>query len=232
MAIVPSPSPQKPKWIARLIERFCYSVAFRLLPRNAKFKLIHKFNLWASDESVSGPGSELARTNVVRTFLNQFIQEQGIRTVLDIPCGDFNWMQHVNLQGVSYLGGDIVPGLISENLSRHGKDNQHFAVIDITTDTLPTVDLIIVRDLFIHFHSANTLKALEAIVQSGSKFLLTTTWPDSVENLEIRDGYNFNINLELPPFNLPSPLVMLEEARDANSNRNCMGLWEISSIAH
>jgi hypothetical protein len=39
--------------------------------------------------------------------------------LLDIPCGDFNWMKLLNL-GVDYIGADIVGELIAENRRRFG----------------------------------------------------------------------------------------------------------------
>jgi hypothetical protein len=43
------------------------------------------------------------------TLLRQF----EIHSLLDLPCGDFNWMQHVDLQGIKYTGGDIVEALVA-----------------------------------------------------------------------------------------------------------------------
>ena len=28
--------------------------------------------------------------------------------MLDVPCGDFRWMAHVDLSGIIYIGGDII----------------------------------------------------------------------------------------------------------------------------
>ena len=93
--------------------RTFYSVIFKIVPRNIKFKLIHKFNLWASNESISGPGSEISNTKAVVKFLNNFIKEQNIKSILDIPCGDFNWMQTVDLSGIKYIGGALFKRIAS-----------------------------------------------------------------------------------------------------------------------
>lgn len=37
----------------------------------------------------------------------------GVRSVLDIPCGDFFWFKEIKLDLDSYIGGDIVAPLIT-----------------------------------------------------------------------------------------------------------------------
>src|SRR5262249_48072014 len=46
-------------------------------------------------ESVCGPGSSLSQTDEIRRMLPLLISETGTRSFLDAPCGDFNWMRHV-----------------------------------------------------------------------------------------------------------------------------------------
>ena len=40
----------------------------------------------------------------VTAELGELIRELGITSVVDAPCGDFNWMQDVDLAGASYWG--------------------------------------------------------------------------------------------------------------------------------
>jgi hypothetical protein len=40
------------------------------------------------------------------------MEAHDVKSLLDIPCGDFHWMRRVNLQGLSYVGADIVRELI------------------------------------------------------------------------------------------------------------------------
>lgn len=60
------------------------------------FDDIHRNNHWKSPLSASGPGSELAETEEVRALLPGLVAELGIRTLLDVPCGDFSWMKQWN----------------------------------------------------------------------------------------------------------------------------------------
>ena len=40
----------------------------------------------------------LENTKNIRIELQKFIDEQNIKTILDIPCGDFYWMSKMNLE--------------------------------------------------------------------------------------------------------------------------------------
>ena len=60
--------------------------------------------------------------------------------MLDIPCGDFYWMNRVDRGDVNYLGADIVRDLIRENKRKYEKNGLRFQTLNLITDRLPTVD--------------------------------------------------------------------------------------------
>lgn len=72
------------------------------------FSDIFKSNDWNNDESVSGVGSSLSNTKTIIIKLPLLFEKYQIKSVLDAPCGDFNWMQNVNKSRINYIGGDIV----------------------------------------------------------------------------------------------------------------------------
>ena len=69
-----------------------------------RFERIHETNLWGADTSVSGVGSELAATAAIRERLPALLQERGVRSMLDAPCGDHRWMASVALDLDLYVG--------------------------------------------------------------------------------------------------------------------------------
>jgi hypothetical protein len=77
-----------------------------------KFTIIYERNAWGGAESVSGSGSSLRMTQNVRNSLPSLIETFAVKSIFDAPCGDFNWMKLINLQNISYIGGDIVKPLI------------------------------------------------------------------------------------------------------------------------
>src|SRR5258706_16364614 len=64
------------------------------------FREIYRQNEWADPQSVSGTGSNVQSTVVVRAALQHLLTERRISTLLDAPCGDFNWMRLADLRSV------------------------------------------------------------------------------------------------------------------------------------
>jgi hypothetical protein len=57
----------------------------------------------------------------VRAALPRLMGELRLRALLDVPCGDLNWMCAVVLVGIEYVGADVVPALIETNTARYGR---------------------------------------------------------------------------------------------------------------
>jgi hypothetical protein len=72
-----------------------------LRPRRQIFADVCDSQAWRSAESGSGTGSEVAVTAPVRDALPELLRRLGIKTMLDAPCGDWNWMRLVELPDVS-----------------------------------------------------------------------------------------------------------------------------------
>ena len=69
---------------------------------------------------------------VIRRELPALLRDVGAESLLDAPCGDFNWMRYTELGSVKYIGADVVPSLITRNEERYGRDDRKFMVLDIT----------------------------------------------------------------------------------------------------
>lgn len=209
------------------------AVAYRkvrraLRPRRAGvraiFADIYRRNGWGDVESVSGRGSTLAHTEAVRRELPRLLRELGARSLLDAPCGDFNWMRRVELEGVEYVGADVVPEMIQRNRREYGGPGRQFVVLDVTRDALPRADVILCRDCLIHLSFGHALAALDNFRRSGSPYLLATTHTSVTENADTETGGWRSLNLELPPFNLPPPERLIVEHPSVGK---CLGLWRL-----
>ncbi len=157
-----------------------------------------------------------------------------IVSVLDIPCGDFNWMQRVDLSKIDYVGADIVEELIKNNIEQHKKqENLKFIVLNLIRDPLPKSDMIIVRDCLVHFSYEDINRAIKNIKSSDSKYLLTTTFTSYHSNHDIVTGYWRPLNLQEKPFNFPSPMLVINE-NYAEGNGGylvkSMALWDIAEV--
>ena len=119
------------------------------------------------------PGLILKRPGWSDSRCTKVIDQYGIKTMLDIPCGDWFWMQHVDLSNVRYTGADIVEKIIQQN-QQYAGENIFFRYLDLLSDELPKNDLVFCRDCLVHFSYEDVGKALENLTRSGSKYLLTT----------------------------------------------------------
>lgn len=170
-----------------------------------KFDEIYKNNIWKDGESKSGIGSELKYTKQLREELPKLIAKYKISSIVDAPCGDFHWMQHVLQEvDVQYTGMDIVGAMIADNNARYKTAGIQFEMADICSDKLPNSDLLIVRDCLFHlsFHDINAF--LKNIKKTDYKYLLTTTHlveDQPIENLDIVTSGFRSIDLYTAPFN-------------------------------
>jgi hypothetical protein len=196
------------------------------------FTEIYKKNAWGDAESVSGPGSNLAQSKIIRAELPGLMRELGARTVMDIPCGDYYWMREVQLDVDRYVGADVVEDLVEDNRRRYGNNKTEFVRLDITRDKLPQVDMVICRDLLVHFNYRHILRSIQNIKKSESKYLLTTTFVGHDKNEDIITGEWRPINLVKLPFNFPDPIKIIDENYAIGRSRKSLGLWKISDLLY
>lgn len=206
---------------------------FKGLTIEKTFKLIKENNHWGDDESVSGTGSNLSQTKDVIYSLQKLIKEYRITSVLDIPCGDFNWMKEMDLEDVSYTGADIVSEIIDNNLENYQTDKVNFETLDLTADKLPEVDLVLCRDCLVHFSYRNIYKAILNLKKSNSKYLLMTSFVETSDNFNIVTGNWRKLNFLIKPFCFPKPdLIIIENCteRDDSFNDKALCLWKLSEL--
>ncbi|MFD4999082.1 class I SAM-dependent methyltransferase [Streptomyces buecherae] len=164
------------------------------------------------DVSRSGSGSSLNQTAALRRELPDLISRLGVRSLLDVPCGDFHWMSHVELGVDTYLGADVVPEVVERNQQRFARPGRAFRVLDITRSPLPRVDLVFSRDCLVHFGDADVRAALDNVRRSGSTYFATTTFTGRTSNAaDIETGGWRSLNLCRAPFSLPAPLHVIDE---------------------
>ena len=173
------------------------------------FQKIYDNNKWQNEESRSGSGSTLKYTENLRNELPKIINQFEIKSILDAPCGDFNWMKKILPKlNVDYIGGDIVPTLIKINSSNYSSTNVKFIPLDITKDKLPNTDLMICRDCLFHLSYEYINNFFKNFAKSNIKYLLTSTHINNgFKNRNIKVGAFRPIDLFLEPFNLPNSVL-------------------------
>lgn len=199
-----------------------------------RFTYIYKRNVWGSKESRSGVGSDLSYTANLRHELPTIIDALSIHSIFDAPCGDFNWMkQLLGTVNVRYVGGDIVLPLVQKLQAEYGGSRVSFTHLDITKGAFPRVDMMLCRDCLFHLSYKDTWAFFDRFLESGIKFLLTTTFDNSVGNIvnrDIRTGDFRPIDLTSEPYNLPrNPLRVIEDWQPPHLKRY-MNLWSRDQV--
>lgn len=198
------------------------------------FEDIYKYQKWGyNNGTLSGPGSTVSVTTQLRKDLQCLCKEYDIKTFIDAPCGDCTFTSQIPWSdlGINYVGCDIVSDLIVANQSKipTGK----FYHLDITKDKLPEGDVIMVRDCLFHLSYDLIKQALTNIYNSNIKYLLSTTFLDHKTNKDIVTGGWRTINLETSPFNLPPPMIYLQDYYpDRQFHDKRLAVWKINELYH
>jgi hypothetical protein len=215
---------------------YCSATMEPIVNNNADvFTDIFQNKVWGRGESVSGSGSQLNRTRHLRAELPLLLNDLNIKSVLDLPCGDFNWMRFVELNDISYVGGDIVLDLVERNRTLYATPNRQFKCIDIISSSLPKADAVLCRDCLVHLPHADIFAALRNICESGALYLLTThfTFRSVPANDEIAAGQWRRLNLELAPFYWPPPQRYIVEGCDEQGGLyadKSLAVWPVDQI--
>jgi hypothetical protein len=198
-----------------------------------RFERIYSTNLWSDPESRSGVGSTLDSTRVLRAELPIALRGLQARVLLDVPCGDFTWMEHVDLSGVAYIGGDIVPSIIAENRRLHARNSRNFVELDLTRDALPDADVLLCRDGLVHLSFANIRGVLTNVARSKIRFVLMTSFPGRRNNYDVADGDWRPLDFQAPPFSFPEPrLTIVEKCEEEGGSYSDKSLlaWRVNDL--
>ncbi|HEX3376787.1 MAG TPA: class I SAM-dependent methyltransferase, partial [Candidatus Acidoferrales bacterium] len=167
----------------------------------------------------------------VRKDLPNLLAALSARSILDIPCGDFQWMKDVNLGIERYIGADIVLPLIETNRREFG-DRGEFLHLDLLRDRLPSVDIIFCRDCLVHLSFKEIHLALQNVKRVSPKYFVTTTFPFQQKNYDTVTPYWRALNMCLSPFNFPEPVHLIKDFSDTQQNDQgkYLGVWGIEQV--
>ncbi|MCB1001361.1 MAG: class I SAM-dependent methyltransferase [Acidimicrobiales bacterium] len=191
-----------------------------------RFDYIYEHGIWSGDVAPpSGLGSSLAATEGLRAELPALLDELGVRSLLDLGCGDYTWMQTLSLD-VEYHGVDVSARVIEQNRRDHPE--VRFSVLDATSDEIPRADAVLCREVLFHLSLADSLRVIDNLRRSGSTYLLTTSDDSSSVNADIVSGDFRPINLCRAPFDFPAPIARIDDAAISKSRH--LGVWRIDSL--
>jgi hypothetical protein len=214
-------------WLRKFfISRFIQKYLNQNFVRKFIFYLIYKTNHWNRYQKinknnilVSGPGSipgSIQTKNIIDN-LDSFIKKNNIKSILDMPCGDFSWMQDLIKKNnyINYTGYDIVEDIIFYNNKKYSKNNISFFCKDIVNETnFNNFDLVFIRDFFIHIDYVSINKILDNIKRSKVKFIACSNNNNAINNKDIAVGQHRKINLTIEPFYMNEIFYAFSEGVD------------------
>lgn len=175
--------------------------------------------------NVTGASSILGTTEL-RDKIVELFARHNISSIFDAGCNDCNWIKTIG-QYVQYQGGDISLAMVADAWSRH--PDLDIILHDVTTDPIPNVDLLFVRDVTIHLNNQDRRRLWDNWYRSNVPWILITHNTLVDQNIDFDysiEKFPFSaVNWQITPWNFPAPL---EQVIDNNSNN--MSLWHRSQF--
>ena len=190
---------------------------YRDLSIQQTFQTIYRTRTWnrtwgdAGTPFCSGMGSIGPASENYCNLVVKFIQENGIRRIVDLGCGDFVVGKRiVDATDVEYTGIDVVPELIEHHNQTSQNSRTHFQCADITKDSLPDADLCLVRQVLQHLSNREAGDALvncrrfrRVMVSEDVPVRPKSFNRDKTHGPDVRGHYGSGIYVDQPPFSLP-----------------------------
>ena len=193
-----------------------------------RFREAYGSRAWVTADgqlSLSGLGSEASATRSVVEALPALLGSLGCDTLLDVGCGDWNWMREVRLP-CDYIGIDIVPEVVEAN-RRYERAGVEFKVSDAIQGPLPVADVVLCREVLFHLSFRDGLAVL-ANIRAAGKWLLATSDTVIWFNSDIATGDFRRINLERAPYRLPRPRAVITD--DSVCRGRALALWATGDL--
>jgi SAM-dependent methyltransferase len=169
------------------------------------FEKVYATNEWGHG---SGEGSAPKHTRGYVKFLQQFLKQYQIRSVVDMGCGDWQFSRFIDWTGIHYRGYDLVRSVIENNQKHFAKPGIEFFRYEGNFDELPQADLLITKDVLQHLSQENIMRFLPTINRYPRCLITNCVNPHGPTlNKDIQDGEFRYLDLRLPPFGVTAEEV-------------------------
>jgi SAM-dependent methyltransferase len=172
-------------------------------------------------ETACGYGSTLEATEAVRGGLRRMLDTLGVKSLIDAPCGDGNWIKEIDLTDIVYSGMDLSANNVELAREAALPAWQH----DILREDLPYADAILCRDFLQHLPTPQVVRALKNFRHSGALWLIATCYENDLNDDIAEVGEFRPLNLMASPFDFPAPYLRIDE----NPTRppHFLGAWRL-----
>ena len=161
------------------------------------FETIYRKSVWASG-SGGGSNPEFVKTYV--SYVQTFLKQYSIRSVVDLGCGDWRFSRLIDWDGIKYVGIDVVNSVIEANKQKYQSSNVDFFKANILDqpESIPGADLLLIKDVLQHLSNTNVSRILS--VANRYKYVLITN-DFASKNIDCNNGDTRPIDISKAPFN-------------------------------
>jgi SAM-dependent methyltransferase len=117
-ALVKTYAPAPIRAMVRRLRREIRWTRDRRLPVREVFRKAYEKHQWGrghTDGFYSGMGSDVIPARAYADNIRRYIEREGIRSIVDLGCGDYRVASLLSSDDVQYVGVDIVEEVISAN---------------------------------------------------------------------------------------------------------------------
>jgi SAM-dependent methyltransferase len=170
------------------------------------FESVYRDGRWGFG---SGHGSLPRTTRSYREFLEEFLVANGIESVVDYGCGDWQFSRLIDWHGASYVGVDIVPAVIERNRELYVRPGVSFVVTPDDPAMLPDAELLICKDVLQHLPNADVHSFLENVVPRFPTSLIINdaAYYQHELNREIKAGEWRPVDVRTAPFDADAVVI-------------------------
>lgn len=173
---------------------------------NTRFDEIYSNNEWKHG---SGEGSLDTQTKGYQRFLQQFLMDHNIRTVVDMGCGDWQFSRNIDWAGITYKGYDVAQEVIEANKKNFSTSSISFHHYAGDPAEFDGADLLIVKDVLQHLPNELVQEYLAQF--SKFKYALITNCTNPIDFNDVNKntelgGFRY-IDIRKPPFNMDASQV-------------------------
>lgn len=177
------------------------------------FTHIYTAHIWGTNnqgEGFSGGGSTIDNTQEYRRFLEHFMIDYKIKSVVDAGCGDWEFSRLINWQNIQYIGYDVVEHIIKKNIAQYKAPNITFIYESFLSANLPEADLFICKHVFQHLDNESILAFLPKLKKFKYCLITNEVYPSTLssDNPDTKIGGGQKIDLSQPPFNITGTKVL------------------------
>ena len=165
------------------------------------FDKIYETNAWLYG---SGTGSILEYNWGYIRFLEEFFSKHEIKSIIDFGCGDWQFSQKINFDGINYTCYEVSKYVLERNRAEFAKENIKFEYTPDDWDNIESADLIVVKDVLQHFDNKTIQVFINKVLPKFKYALITNdVLPAEYINIEIEVGDFRPLDLRKEPFNVP-----------------------------